>query len=212
MTGHDRHCGDRLAALADGRLPEPARSTALDHLGRCATCRADYDSQLAMKGLLGALDQPGAPADLQARLAGFARTGTPVDRPPAGPKASRSRPRPTPARRRRSPSRRAARAGAGLLSATVLTLAGAYALGAGPQGAVVTPPVDRYVREHAAVTGGLPLTEPILWQLPAGATAETPTATTATTAATTARAHPSGAGPTLSHLATAAHGANRGAP
>jgi hypothetical protein len=32
---------------------------------------------------------------------------------------------------------------------------------------VVTPPIDRYVREHVAVSGGLPLTEPVLWQLPA---------------------------------------------
>ena len=28
---------------------------------------------------------------------------------------------------------------------------------------------DRYVREHAAVSGGLPFTEPVLWQLPARA-------------------------------------------
>jgi len=196
MTGHDRHCGDHLAALADGRLPEPARSTAVDHLARCATCRADYDAQLAMKGLLRALPQPGAPADLQARLAGFARTGAPVARPPSGPSRLLSRPGPRPIRRR-SQSRRAARAGTGLLSATVLALAGAYALGGAPQGAVVTPPVDRYVREHAALTGGLPLTEPILWQLPAG---------------TAARAHPSGSESTPSRLAPAAYGANRGAP
>jgi hypothetical protein len=32
----------------------------------------------------------------------------------------------------------------------------------------VTPPIDRYVRDHAAVSGGLPLTEPVLWQLPTG--------------------------------------------
>ena len=46
-------------------------------------------------------------------------------------------------------------------------LAGAYALGGAPEGAPVTPPMDRYVREHVAVSGGLPLTEPVLWQLPA---------------------------------------------
>jgi len=39
MKGHDRHCGDRLAALADGRLTEPDRSAVVDHLTRCAPCR-----------------------------------------------------------------------------------------------------------------------------------------------------------------------------
>jgi len=194
MTGHDRHCGDRLAALADGRVPEPARSAVVEHLARCAACRADYDEQLAVKGLLRALQQPGAPTDLQARLSGLARSAASADRPPARPRPWRPRPGP---HRRRPPRQRAARAGAGVLSATVLALAGAYALGGSPQAARVTPPVDRYVREHAAVTGGLPLTEPILWQLPAGATPRPPLR---------------GSGSALSRVAPASFGANRGTP
>ena len=62
MTGSDRHPGDRLAALADGRLPEPERTRVLDHLARCADCRSDYDAQLTMKGLLRGLGPPGPPA------------------------------------------------------------------------------------------------------------------------------------------------------
>jgi anti-sigma factor RsiW len=169
MTGSDRHAGDRLAALADGRLPEPERSRVLTHLGRCATCRSEYDSQLAMKGLLGALGEPGAPVDLRLRLSGLAAT-------PAGMFANQPSKRPSnqpssfagPARTPRSARYRVGRAGVGALSVTVLALGGAYALGGAPTGPLVTPPVDRYVRDHAAVSGGLPLTEPVLWQLPAG--------------------------------------------
>ena len=200
MTGHDRHSGDRLAALADGRLPEPERSGVLDHLTRCARCRTDYDAQLAMKGLLRALDEPGAPAALQVRLAGLARTGSAaaLDRPPGRRATSRRRTR-REARRSVSPRKRAGRAGAGLLSVTVLALAGAYALGGAPQGTAVSPPVDRFAREHAAVTGGLPLTEPVLWQLPAGSpSARAPLRATA--------------GSARARVAPASFGARRGSP
>jgi anti-sigma factor RsiW len=161
MSGSDRHAGDRLAALADGRLTEPERGRVLDHLVRCAGCRAEYDAQLAMKGLLGHLTTPGAPVDLQARLSGLAVEGEPPSRAP-----ERHGRRRVPRRPPRSTRARVGRAGAGVLSFAVLGLAGAYALGGGPEGAPVTPPVDRYVREHAAVSGGLPFTEPVLWQLP----------------------------------------------
>jgi anti-sigma factor RsiW len=184
-----RHAGNRLAALADGRLPEPERTQVLDHLRRCATCRSDYDAQLAMKGLLRTLGEPGPPSDLQARLAGLAATGAPraqglpglpglsgADRPP-GQRGSR---RPLAGRRERrataraigrrpSATVRAGRAGAGIVSVAVLAIAGAYALGGAPEGVAVSPPIDRFAREHAAVSGGLPLTEPVLWQLPASA-------------------------------------------
>jgi anti-sigma factor RsiW len=200
MTGAERHSGDRLAALADGRLPEPDRSRVLDHLVRCGACRADYDAQLAIKGLLRGLDEPGAPLDLRARLSGLAAAGSPgvPDRPPGRPvhllRRSRRKTHPP-----RSAGRRASRAGAGVLSFTVLALAGAYALGGAPDGVVVTPPIDHFVREHAAVSGGLPLTEPVLWQLPTGASvAGTPAA--------------SRIGSARSRAAPASFGANRGTP
>ena len=201
MTGADRHSGDRVAALADGRLREPDRSRVLDHLVRCAACRADYDAQLAMKGLLRGLDEMGAPVDLRARLSGLAAA---PDRPSARPVTLGWRSR-QPSRRPRSGRQsagragRAGRAGVGLMSVTALVLAGAYALGAAPEGAAVTPPIDRFVREHAAVSGGLPLTEPVLWQLPAGSTGVEP-------------ANPSGTGFPVSGGAPVSFASNRGAP
>ncbi len=176
MTGSDRHPGDRLAALADGRLPDWERGRVLDHLTRCDGCRRDYEAQLVMKGLLGDLPEPGAPDALRARLSGLAHPDPLVAPDPSRSvtphpgRPSRQSLRPGgPARPHRSARSRAIRAGAGLMSLTVLTLAGAYAVGGAPEGAPVTPAIDRYVREHAAVSGGLPLTEPVLWQLPASA-------------------------------------------
>ena len=68
MTGRERHPGDRLAALVDGRLGEPDRSRVVEHLTRCPDCLADYDAQLALKGMLRELDAPAAPAELRERL------------------------------------------------------------------------------------------------------------------------------------------------
>ncbi len=176
MTGSDRHPGDRLAALADGRLPDWERSRVLDHLTRCDSCRRDYEAQLVMKGLLADLPEPGAPDALRARLSGLARPDPGVapdsswsPTPHPGQPSRRSLRPGGSARPHRSARSRAVRAGAGLMSLTVLTLAGAYAVGGSPEGAPVTPAIDRFVREHAAVSGGLPLTEPVLWQLPASA-------------------------------------------
>ncbi len=170
MTGADRHPGDRLAALADGRLPEPERSHVLSHLTGCSGCRGDYDAQVAMKGLLRALDEPGAPVDLRARLRGLPSAAPPPPSAQRRPSRSRRAARAAgagPGRAHRSRQHRVARAGAGAMTFTVIALAGAYALGGAPAGEAVSPPVDRYVREHAAVSGGLPFTEPVLWQLPA---------------------------------------------
>ena len=169
MSGADRHPGDRLAALVDGRLTEPERSRLLSHLAGCPSCRNDYDAQLTMKGLLRGLDEPGAPVDLRARLRGLP-SSPPPPLPPGQRRLSRSRRAVGgvgPGRSPRSRRHRLVRAGAGAMTFTVIALAGAYALGGAPSGEAVSPPVDRYVREHAAVSGGLPFTEPVLWQLPA---------------------------------------------
>jgi anti-sigma factor RsiW len=165
MTGRDRHPGDRLAALVDGRLVEPERSRVVEHVAGCGQCLADYDAQLALKGMLRHLGSPGAPAGLRARLADLPRT-RPDATQPGGPR----RPRP-----RRDPSRRPGRAvrlgrvAAGAAALSVILLGGGYALGGGAQGNVVVPPVDQFVREHAAVEVGIPLTEPALSQLIKGA-------------------------------------------
>src|SRR5206468_2134688 len=135
MSAADRHAGDRLAALADGRLPASERDQVVAHLGRCARCRSDYDAQLTMKGMLGGLRSqagPSAPPDLRARLSDLARPVPPPSPPGRPPRGSTG-----PARSGRSARRRSARAGAGLVAITALVLAGGYALGGAPDGAVV---------------------------------------------------------------------------
>ncbi|HEY5186303.1 MAG TPA: zf-HC2 domain-containing protein [Actinomycetes bacterium] len=151
------HPGDRLAALVDGLVPEPDRSRLLAHLAGCPQCRADYDAQRAVKGLLADLPGPPAPASLAARLAALAD--------PTGPGLAHPLPEPQdePVR---APHHRVLVASAGLFSVLLLGLVTAYAVGGSPEGPAVTPPVSRFVREHAAVTSGVPLFEPVLSAVP----------------------------------------------
>jgi anti-sigma factor RsiW len=152
MSARERHPGDRLAALVDGRLAEPDRSRVIDHLTRCPACLSDYDDQLALKGLLGGLGAPGAPDELRARLAELPEHATDL-----GAAAERHG-------LLHALGRRGTAAAATAVS--VLALGGvAYAVGGGPQGSAVVPPADQYLREHAAVSVRVPLTEPVLQQL-----------------------------------------------
>jgi anti-sigma factor RsiW len=169
MSARERHPGDQLAALVDGRLGEPDRSRVVSHLTSCRACLAAYDAQLALKGMLAGLPQPPAPPDLSERLAGVGWG--------AGAAAGRGRHGHWPASRAaRGPGRRgglrprtrtvrAGRAGAVALTFSVLAVGTGYLLGGTTPGAPVVPPVDQYVREHAAVSVGVPLTEPVLSQL-----------------------------------------------
>ncbi len=147
------HPGDRLAALADGLVPEPDRSRLLAHLAGCPQCRAEYDAQRAIKGLLADLPGPAAPPDLAARLAALA----------AGPASGGPVEEPEPAR---APRHRFLVASAGAASVLVAGLVAAYVAGGAATGPAVTPPVDRFVREHAAVTSGVPLFEPVVSAVP----------------------------------------------
>jgi anti-sigma factor RsiW len=148
MSARERHPGDRLAALVDGRLGEPDRSRVIEHLTRCRDCLADYDAQLNLKGLLGGLDSPTAPIELRDRLSELIT-------------AQRAEPAPVP----RAPVSRRARVSAVAVAFTFVATGGAYLLGGTEDGAPVVPPVDQYVREHAAVSVGVPLTGPALYQL-----------------------------------------------
>lgn len=49
---------------------------------------------------------------------------------------------------------------AGSLSLGAATAAMAFVVGGQPEGPALTPPIDSYTREHAAVGGNIPLTEP----------------------------------------------------
>ena len=51
------------------------------------------------------------------------------------------------------------------MALSFVVTAGAYVLGGAEDGTPVVPPVDQYVREHAAVSVGIPLTGPVLYQL-----------------------------------------------
>jgi anti-sigma factor RsiW len=148
VSGRERHPGDRLAALVDGRLGEPDRSRVIAHVASCPECLADYDAQLALKGLLGGLRTPGAPADLAERLAAL-----PATAPPEPPRRLRSR-----------GARWGMGAAAGVVS--VLALGGlGYVAGGAGSGTAVVPPADDYLREHAAVSVSVPFAQPVLDQL-----------------------------------------------
>jgi anti-sigma factor RsiW len=151
------HPGDRLAALVDGLVPEPDRSRLLAHIADCPQCRAEYDAQRAVKGLLADLPGPSAPASLAARLAALADPNRP------GPVPAVPEPPDPPSR---APRHRVLVASAGALSVVVAGLVTAYAAGGAPTGPAVTPPVSRFVREHAAVTSGVPLFQPVLSAMP----------------------------------------------
>jgi anti-sigma factor RsiW len=148
MSSRERHPGDRLAALVDGRLGEPDRTRVIEHLTRCHECLADYDAQLNLKGLLRGLDTPTAPAELRDRLADLVAV-------------HRADPSPV----RRTPISRRTRVSAAAVAFSFVAAGGAYLLGGADEGAAVVPPVDQYVREHAAVSVGVPLTGPVLYQL-----------------------------------------------
>jgi anti-sigma factor RsiW len=147
MNARGRHPGDRLAALVDGRLGEPDRSRVIAHLTQCPDCLADYDAQLSLKGMLGGLGAPAAPEALRGRLSELLAE-TPRDPEP-------------PTHRVGMP----AKVGAAVVVLAIATLGGGYVAGGAPEGQAVVPPVDQYVREHAAVSVGVPLTAPVLYQL-----------------------------------------------
>jgi anti-sigma factor RsiW len=152
VNRRERHPGDRLAALVDGRLDEAERRQVLAHLAGCARCRADYDAQRALKGVLGELDRPGAPSSLQARLSGLPEE-------PAG-SAVRSDSKPGWSGRRKI-AMGAATAG----SLVAVTVGVGYAVGAPATGPTVVPTINLYTTDHAAVSGDIPLEQPQLSQL-----------------------------------------------
>ncbi len=187
MSLPERHLGDRAAALVDGRLAPDERAALLEHLGRCGPCRAQYDEQRVIKGLLADLRGVEAPDDLTLRLARLAV--------PSLPEPGQSYLAPVVARSvrservGRSAARRVRLAGAGLLSVSLVGTGAAYAVGAAPVGLAVVPPVDRFVREHDHVSGGLPLSEPVLAQVlptsaPPGPSSTLPAMSAATTSST----------------------------
>lgn len=180
------HLGDRVAALVDGELSHDARDRLLAHVAGCPRCREEVDAARQVKARLARLSVPAPSPALTARLLALAEPGEPIPprrrplrrlpRPAAGPRSS---PRPQSARpavgstgvstRRGRVAhssadrlRRFGMTGAGAFSVAGLALGGAFAVGgqSGNTGVPLTPPVDRLEVEHAATTGGVPLTDP----------------------------------------------------
>lgn len=189
------HLGDRVAALVDGELSHDARDRLLAHVAGCPRCREEVDAARQVKARLAALSVPDPSSALTARLLALAEPGEPIPprrrplrrgpRPAAGPRSSPrpQSPRPAigtpggpgastrPGRVAHSSAdrlRRFGMAGAGAFSVVGLALGGAFAVGgqSGNTGVPLTPPVDRLEVEHAATTGGVPLTDPAFSSVP----------------------------------------------
>lgn len=168
------HLGDRITALVDQKLDPASREQVLCHLVDCADCRAEADLERGVRralSLLGYDQRP--PPSLEARLLAVGEPDdvwpTPPDRrSPLAPSAfgwpaaaSAGRP-PTRPPYRAAPQRSRRRfVFAGSLSLGAATAAMAFVVGGQPAGPALSPPVDSYTVEHAAVTGTVPLTDPV---------------------------------------------------
>ncbi|MFL6239541.1 MAG: anti-sigma factor family protein [Actinomycetes bacterium] len=161
------HLGDQVSALVDGELDHDARDRALAHLAGCEGCRLAVDEERRAKSAVRHLEVPLLPPSLTDRLsalpaelsapaglrAGGAWPTGPRRRPRSRRAAGPADQRPRGAARRR---RRLATAATGVLAVTAC--AAALAVGGGTAGGrAVSPPVDRFGVEHAAVTPEVPL-------------------------------------------------------
>ena len=159
-----RHLGDLVAAYVDDQLDDAGRQRAADHLSRCGQCREEVALERRAKAQLSALGEPPVPGDLSARLLDL-----PVRRDRPGPvgfrgRAGARRPRLRADSRRpgsRGEHHRLRMAVAGAASVVLSSLGVALIVGASTQdGPTVTPAVDRYLYEHAAVSNEVPLVDP----------------------------------------------------
>jgi anti-sigma factor RsiW len=131
----DRHVsGDRISAFLDDELPEELASRVTHHLAACGACRAELDALRHTRDALRRLSAVTAPA--------------PLLQPSAAA---------VPARLGRV-TRRLVAASTGL--AVVFGVA-ALAYLAGAEGGEVVPPVDLFLTDHVARTGGGPVPAPL---------------------------------------------------
>jgi anti-sigma factor RsiW len=164
------HLGEQVSALVDGELDHDARDRALAHLTGCADCRAEVDAERRAKARLSRLADPGMPPDvpgrlhaLHAELSAAGAAGGPwrtEHRPRRRHRASLHRRGSASTRRPPSAARRRRFAAATTGALVVVAGGAAFLLGGGPAGGrAVTPQVDRFSVEHAAVTPEVPLTD-----------------------------------------------------
>jgi anti-sigma factor RsiW len=150
------HLGDQVAAFVDGELGFAARERALEHLSRCAECRAAVEEQRRVKARVQTLPTTEPSADLLSSLTRVAASET-----AATPGAIRA-------------SRRLGRlrhgglvlAGAGSVAAGFIGVA--YALGGAPaeEYRPVSPPVGQFSAEFAGSRQPTPFSDPAMDVLP----------------------------------------------
>lgn len=128
------HEDDRLSALLDDELPEPEALEVTRHLSHCDTCLAELEALRTTRTALRGLPGIAPPAAMLSRVAQRA-----VDR-----------------RHRRTRARRVASA---VLVAVALVGTAGFLAG-GDRGTVV-PPVELFVVDHVARTGGGPVIAPV---------------------------------------------------
>lgn len=179
------HLGDRVAALVDDQLAPGDRERLLAHVAGCPQCRREVEAARLLKQRLATLQAPRPSARLTRQLVAMSEPGEPMPAErPAASWARRSRPAPTAwgpgpvagAASAPSASRRATRlrrAATAAVSVGAATLGVAFAVGdEGGSGArPVVPPVEQFVVEHAATSGDVPLTEPVVGALTVGGAA-----------------------------------------
>lgn len=155
MNSSGSHLGERVSALADDELDHQARHRALGHVARCDDCRAELDSERAVRQLLRGLGDPqpgpallsrliavGVPGQLPSIPGGLgaapsrspnrpAAAAPPLRRDAVGPSRSSAR--------RRLVLRRARVAATGVLGVAVVVIGAFAALGSETSGRGVSP-------------------------------------------------------------------------
>lgn len=150
------HLGDQVAAFVDGELEFAARERSLEHLSRCAECRAAVAQQRRVKARVQTLPSTEPSADLISSLSQVAvlqDAGTP-----------HAFVRPRAHERLRWGS--LLLAGAGSVAAGFLGVA--YALGGAPvdEHRPVSPPVGQFSAEFAGSRQPTPFSDPAMDVLP----------------------------------------------
>lgn len=134
MRERHGHEGERLSALLDDELTEPAALEVTRHLAVCDRCMCDLDDIRAARAALRGLPRMEPPAALLAGIVpGLAFTGH---------------------------ASRRLRVGSAVATGMLLTAAAAFVMGGSEPGTVV-PPVERFVVEHVVQTGGGPVISPV---------------------------------------------------
>ena len=159
------HLGDRISALVDGELDHDARDRALAHIASCPRCRAAVDEERWLKSRLHRLPATEPSATLLSAL--FAAPRVPAQRQLEPVRDAERGPRVT-----------LVLAGAGSVSAAMLTLA--YLLGGSdaptPVAPPVSPPVGQFSAEFAGTTEGLPFSDPAVGVYPVAVQSTGPSA------------------------------------